>query len=108
MSRWTVVRVAAYDGQLAQRDLVDALAPITMTIDTRPPAAGPEWEIAVQDYTESDVRAVLGNMILATKTVLDSPLERASVRTEWDRATHDELAPPPRGKSAYHNPPRPA
>lgn len=85
MARWTVVRVAGYDGQLAQRDLADAFTPITMTIDTNPPAAGLEWEIAVQDHTEEQVRRVLGSMILAIKTVLDSPLERASMRPEFRR-----------------------
>lgn len=99
MSRWTVVRVAAYDGQDAQRRLVDVFAPITMKIDTAPPAAAPEWEIAVQDHDEREVSFVLGDAILAIKTVIDSPLE-------LDKATHDELAPPHPKHSAYHNPPR--
>lgn len=69
-----MVRVAATDGHLAQVILVENFAPITMTIDTHPPTAGPECEISVQDRTEADLRRVLGDLVLASKTVLDAPL----------------------------------
>ena len=73
MSRWAVIRVCVEDGMCAQQQLVDAFAPVTMRIDTSPPAAGPEWEFAVQDRSEADVCAVLllgGISVLASKTTI--------------------------------------
>jgi hypothetical protein len=80
LARWAVVRVAAADGQAAQAIVTGAFAPVTMTVDTRPPAAGPEWEIRVQDHTEQELVGVLrraGVDVLAAKEVLDHPLRRA-------------------------------
>ena len=81
MARWAVIRVDARDGQDAQRRLTEQLAPITMSIDTRPPAAAPEWEIRVQNRTEAELRAALEPagwtppiFVLASKTELDEPL----------------------------------
>jgi hypothetical protein len=76
MPRWAVIRVAAYDGHVALAAL-KSYAPITMKVDPHAPAAAPEWEIAVQDRTEDDLRRVLGDKVLASKTVLDAPLEPA-------------------------------
>lgn len=75
MAKWAVIRVVATDGHLAQAILTEHFAPITMTIDTNPPAAGPECEIRVQDRTEADLRRVLGDLVLVSKTVLDAPYE---------------------------------
>jgi len=73
MARWAVVRVKTEDAQAAQRAIVDAFAPVTMTINTRPPAAGPEWEIRVQDISLQRVLAALLHVRvvpLAEKTML--------------------------------------
>lgn len=91
MPRWAVVRVAAADGQVVQRVLVQAFAPITMRIDTRPSAAAPEWEFAVQDRTEADLRHLLDPLVLASKTVLDPPLMRPATPEDYD----PPLDPPP-------------
>jgi hypothetical protein len=77
----------------AQRAIVDAFAPVTMQIDTRPPAAGPEWEIRVQDIS---LQRVLGALLqarivpLAEKTMLAeahgvSACCGAMMRVESDR-----------------------
>ena len=76
-AKWCVIRVAAADGQRVQKVLANHYAPVTMRIDTHPPAAEPEWELAVRDLTEADLRRVLGNLILVSKTVLGGPLEPA-------------------------------
>jgi hypothetical protein len=105
VARWTVIRVAAEDGLLVQSVLVNAFAPVTMRIDTRPPAAGPEWEFAVQSRTERELRDVLGDAILASRTRLD-PAMRKPERGPGGYDVRDELAPPDPARSAYHNPPR--
>jgi hypothetical protein len=77
MARWAVIRVAASDGMGAQHVLQRAYAPVTMTVDPNPPAAGPEWEIAVQDRTEAAVCKLMAAneiSVLARKTMLASPL----------------------------------
>jgi hypothetical protein len=58
--------------------LVEAYAPLNMTINLDPPAAGPEHEIAVQDRAEVLVCRLLsavGVDVLAHKTELRAPLE---------------------------------
>jgi hypothetical protein len=79
MARWAVIRVRADEGQAAQRALVEAYAPVTMTINLNPPAAGPEHEIAVQDRAEALVCRLLeavGISVLAHKTEIRAPMER--------------------------------
>jgi len=77
MARWTVVRVLAEQGMQAQAALTTAYAPVTMSVDMNPPAAGPEWEISIQDRGEEQVRRLLaatGITVLASKTVLKHAL----------------------------------
>jgi hypothetical protein len=71
------VRVVAEDGMAAQTALTRAYAPVTMTVDMNPPAAGPEWEIAIQGHGEGQVRTLLeatGITVLASKTILKQAL----------------------------------
>ena len=79
MGEWAVVRVAAVDGSHAVACLITELQPITVRIDTNPPAAGPEWELRVQDQTESAVCGVLRLShvdVLASKTAVDQAVGR--------------------------------
>lgn len=74
MAEWAVVRVAAVDGSHAVACLITELQPITVRIDTSPPAAGPEWELRVQEQTEAAVCGVLKLSrvgVLASKTTVD-------------------------------------
>ena len=67
----------AQDGMAAQGALTHGFAPVTMTVNTAPPAAGPEWEFAIQDRAEDRVVKLLravGIAVLAAKTELRAPL----------------------------------
>jgi hypothetical protein len=77
MARFAVVRVSAEDGMAAQGALTHGFAPVTMTVNTNPPAAGPEWEFAIQDRPEERVVKLLraaGIAVLAAKTELRAPM----------------------------------
>jgi hypothetical protein len=85
VAKWAVIRVLAEDGMAAQATLARAFAPITMSIDPHPPAAGPEWEIAVQDRSEDRVVKLLGAIgirVLAAKTELRPTLVRPTLSAE--------------------------
>lgn len=79
MARFAVVRVKAEDGMAAQGALAHGFAPVTMTVNTNPPAAGPEWEFAIQDRPTDRVCKLLratGIAVLASKTELRASLAR--------------------------------
>lgn len=81
-----MVRVAADDGMDAQRAIVEDFSPVTLKIDPDPAAAGPEWEIRVQDRPVLEVVRMLtvqGISVLASKEILDRPLDPPpELRTE--------------------------
>ena len=79
MARWAVVRVYAEDAGAAQRALVSRFAPVTLVIDTHPPASGAEWEFRVMDRTRVEVVRALeshGIGVLASKTEIGEGLRK--------------------------------
>jgi hypothetical protein len=79
--RWTDLRLANADFDVGIRALLETFRPLTIQVDPRPPAAGPEVEISLQDVPEASACAVLeeaGVTVLACRTRLDLGVAEAA------------------------------
>lgn len=74
--KWTDVRIDAAMLGYAMKAIGDTFAPVTLEVDFKPPASGPEYEISVCERTEAEVTAALeevGITPLAIRSSLRPP-----------------------------------